>query len=382
MKKRLTHLSRTQIRKLMPGQSISARGVSAEKLSNGDVRFSVNLMVDRRRVHKAIGLESDGFTLSDAEDFAADTRSKTRRGNLDLPKGRKAPKSIPTFQQAARDYKALMKDTGGKNRAVKKAHLQKHLVPFFGPTRLDHINEVQIQKYKRDRVNAELAPATVNRTLATLSHLLHCAVEEGWVSRLPLIVEKFKFKEDNARIIVLSDDELARLKKAAIDTSDPGLWLFVEIAAATGMRHAEVLRVRWPDCDLVNRRIFVPQAKAGARMQPIPETLASTLKDEWLQRTETEREGYIFPKRYARSTKPHIESFEHQFRRAVEAARLNSKLVTPHTLRHTACTRLVQSGIDLMTVKAITGHKDLRMVQRYSHVSGPHIDAAINKALG
>jgi len=188
------------------------------------------------------------------------------------------------------------------------------------------------------------------------------------------------FVEDNVRSVVLSDDELARLKKAAAEGPDGDLWLFIEIAAATGMRHYEIIRIQWKDCDLANRRIFIPRAKAGARMQPIPETLASILKRELLQRED--REGYIFPKRYARSSKPHIESFEHQFRAAVKTAGLDPKLITPHTLRHTAGTRLVMAGVDLMTVKAITGHKDLRMVQRYAHISGPHIDAAIDKALG
>ena len=69
------------------------------------------------------------------------------------------------------------------------------------------------------------------------------------------------------------------------------------------------------------------------------------------------------------------------FREAVKRARLDPELVTPHVMRHTGITKLVQVGVDLPTIQRISGHKTLTMVLRYTHVHGTHIDAAI-KALG
>ena len=66
-------------------------------------------------------------------------------------------------------------------------------------------------------------------------------------------------------------------------------------------------------------------------------------------------------------------------RRAVKAAGLDPDVVTPHVLRHTAITHLVQSGIDLPTVKRISGHKTLSMVERYAHANGEHISVAMQK---
>jgi site-specific recombinase XerD len=54
-------------------------------------------------------------------------------------------------------------------------------------------------------------------------------------------------------------------------------------------------------------------------------------------------------------------------------------LVVRHTLRHTAITHLVQAEVDLPTVKRISGHKNLSMVERYSHQNGAHIEAAMDK---
>jgi hypothetical protein len=72
-------------------------------------------------------------------------------------------------------------------------------------------------------------------------------------------------------------------------------------------------------------------------------------------------------------------SMEEPFRRVVKAAGLDSKEVTIHVLRHTATTHLVQSGIDLPTVQAITGHKTPSMVYRYSHRDGLHLRHAMEK---
>ena len=56
------------------------------------------------------------------------------------------------------------------------------------------------------------------------------------------------------------------------------------------------------------------------------------------------------------------------FRAAVNAAGLDPELITPHVMRHTAITKLVQAGVDLPTVQRISGHKTLAMVLRYAHV--------------
>ena len=61
------------------------------------------------------------------------------------------------------------------------------------------------------------------------------------------------------------------------------------------------------------------------------------------------------------------------------AAGLDVTQVVRHTLRHTAITHLVQVGVDLPTVKRISGHKSLSMVERYSHQNGEHIRAAMEK---
>ena len=86
---------------------------------------------------------------------------------------------------------------------------------------------------------------------------------------------------------------------------------------------------------------------------------------------------WLFPAE--RSVTGHTVNLDKSFRRVVKAAGLNPQEVVRHTLRHTAITHLVQAGVDLPTVKRISGHKTLQMVERYSHQNGSHIQAAMDK---
>jgi site-specific recombinase XerD len=75
----------------------------------------------------------------------------------------------------------------------------------------------------------------------------------------------------------------------------------------------------------------------------------------------------------------HTVNLDKPFRRVVTNAGLDPKEIVRHTLRHTAITHLVQAGVDLPTVKRISGHKNLSMVERYSHQNGAHIESAMDK---
>ena len=94
-----------------------------------------------------------------------------------------------------------------------------------------------------------------------------------------------------------------------------------------------------------------------------------------------DREGWIFPSPHQDSKTGHRARMDRAFDEAVKSAGLDPKLITPHVMRHSAITKLVQAGVDLPTVQRISGHKTLAMVLRYTHVHGQHIDEAI-RAIG
>jgi len=140
------------------------------------------------------------------------------------------------------------------------------------------------------------------------------------------------------------------------------------------MRKSEILSIKVENIDLQRRVIYIPQAKAGAREQPITKNLSEYLA-EYLKTADADQE-WLLPS--PRSRCGHIKWPEYAFREVVKAAGLDPKQIVPHTLRHTAITHLVQAGVDLPTVQRISGHKTLQMVARYSHQNGEHIQSAMD----
>jgi integrase len=370
MSLRFLKLDRPAIRRLAAGEKIQEHGITAERLADGDVRYSVNIMVDGRRIHRVIGRESDGVTRTKCEEFTARAQTDARAHRLSLPKGRKLALA---FAAAADAYMKRLEEGGGKNLLVKRRQLRMYLKPYFGAMRLDAITGFTIEKYKKRRLDQGAAAATVNRELATLSHLFNRAVEWRWLDRVPARAQKFA--ESAGRMIALTDQECDRLMNAAIAGAIPDLWLFIAFGLNTAMRHSEILSTRWDRLDLAKHRLHVPKAKAGQREQPITPELATLLNSEREMRED--REGWIFPSPHKDSNSGHLARMDRPFRDAVARAGLDPEFVTPHVMRHTAITKLVQAGVDLPTIQKISGHKTLAMVLRYTHVHGQHIDEAI-----
>lgn len=368
---RFNRLTRPAIRALNVGERITEHGIIAERSSNGDVRYSVNVMVDGDRIHRVIGRESEGVTREQAERAIENFRTKAREGRLDLPTGRKTYRS---FAEAAEDYLTRLDESGGKNMADKRRHLRKYLMPYFKGYRADRITSFAVQHYSRKRLDQGAKQATVNRELATLSHFLNSIARWKWI-RLEDRPQITKGEEPRKKIVVLSGEQQRALMQGAIGDQDGQTWLFVAIGLNSAMRHGEILRMRFDEIDFQHNRIYVPIAKAGQREQPITPSLAAMLLREREQRED--QDGYLFPPTRKGCKYPYRTAMRIQFQRAVKRAGLDQQKVTPHVMRHTAITSLVQAGVDLPTIQKISGHKTLSMVLRYVHLTGKHIDTAI-----
>jgi integrase len=327
-------------------------------------------MVDRRRIHRVIGRESDGVTRQQAEDFIAGARTDALRDRLDLPDRRKTPLG---FREAVNRYVARLEEEAGRNVRAKRRQSEQHLIPFLGDKSLAKISTFEVERFKRERRRAGAAPATVNRELAVLSHLFSKALEWGWLKALPAKIRRFP--EANARIIYLTQQQCAALEHAAAEDQNENVHAFVFVALRTGMRHSEILGIRREHIHLDRQVIWIPKAKAGAREQPITPDLATYLRNRlpmlppgcpWLFPSEGSRTG-------------HAHTMRKAFRRSAHRAGLDPDQVTPHILRHTVVTHLIQAGVDLPTVQRISGHKTLAMVARYAHQNGPHLAAAMDK---
>jgi integrase len=222
-------------------------------------------------------------------------------------------------------------------------------------------------------LEAKAKNGTINRELAVLSHLINQAMEWRWLDYKPCNIKLLK--EEQTRITYLTVEQTQSLLEAAKQDQNPHVYPFIVIGLATAMRRSEILSIRLEHIDLDKIMIFIPQAKAGARQQPITKQLATFLQS-YMDMAGKGQE-WLFPAIAAKTG--HVMNIEKPWKRVVLKAGLDPNVVVRHTLRHTAITHLVQAGVDLPTVKRISGHKTMQMVERYSHQNGSHIQAAMDK---
>lgn len=374
------------MRKLAAGDKLNEHGITFERQANSDGVFTVNVMVDGQRIHRVIGRESDGTTRTQAEEFIEKVRQEAKTGRLNLPTGRKL---ALTFSDAVEKYLVKLALEDGKDLKMKGYRLKMHLSPFFGEMQLSKIATFDVERYKKQRAGeavmrpngpggkpsfgGDTKPATINRELAALSHLFSKAVEWGWVDHRPATIKRLK--EHSGRITYLTVEQIERLLKVAEGDQNRQIHPFIKIGLDTSMRKTEILSIRREHVNLQQLVIYIPKAKAGAREQPITADLGEYLAGY----VATLRPGdqSLFPSPAAKDGR--TVNLDKPFRRCVMAAGLDVKQVVRHTLRHTAITHLVQAGVDLPTVKRISGHKNLSMVERYSHQNGAHIQSAMDK---
>ena len=201
--------------------------------------------------------------------------------------------------------------------------------------------------------------------------------------------------------VVLSVGEVTRI----LALMDGEHRLFAQLLYGTGMRIAEGLQLRVKDVDFEQRAIVIRAGTGGTdRSVMLPLTLAPALRGQlararvlWAADAEAGRGGVAMPgaldRKYPRAgaswgwfwvfpqsdhsvdprsgvvRRHHMydQTFQRAFKRAVERVGVN-KPATPHTLRHSFATHLLQAGYDIRTVQELLGHSDVSTTMIYTHV--------------
>jgi site-specific recombinase XerD len=175
--------------------------------------------------------------------------------------------------------------------------------------------------------------------------------------------------------VILSPDEVGQLIGAARNLYHRTMLMTLY---STGLRRAELCRLKVADVDSKRMMLRVVQGKGGIdREVPLSKKLLGALREyyRWM-RPET----YLFPGtvNHSRADKPITEKIVWQ---AVHEATIRAgikKRVTPHTLRHCFATHLLESGADLRSIQMMLGHSDLEATTVYLHLSRRHLQATAN----
>jgi site-specific recombinase XerD len=176
---------------------------------------------------------------------------------------------------------------------------------------------------------------------------------------------------------VLSQDEVARLIECANNLLDYAMLMTLY---ATGMRRAELCRLKVEDIDSHRMIVHIRQGK-GNRDRDVPLTpkLLETLREYWRW---MKPKTYLFPGMVKnwRADKPLTPKCVWlAIQNAAKKAGIK-KRVSPHTMRHSFATHLLENGTDLRTIQMLMGHSDLRATSIYLHLSRFHLQTVANPA--
>lgn len=154
--------------------------------------------------------------------------------------------------------------------------------------------------------------------------------------------------------------------------------LMIKLALATGMRISEVLALRWEDMEPEHGavRLKVVNGKGGKdRILFITPDLFEELQT-YVNKHDQEVYGHVF-----RTTKgePVKDSYIRRMMRQKAVKAGIKKIITFHSLRHTALTRLYENTKDIRMVQEIAGHSNITTTMIYTHISGADIREAMTK---
>ncbi|MBI2812885.1 MAG: integron integrase [Opitutae bacterium] len=264
---------------------------------------------------------------------------------------------------------------------------------FIAPASPYRATEREVQSFLTDlAVRQRVAPSTQKQALNALVFLM----QEALGRQLGSI--HFTYARERQRVpTVLSRDECTRL------SGDNRL--MGELMYGSGLRLMELLRLRVKDLDLARRQLLVRGGKGDKdRATVLPERLVAPLREHveglrkifaadraaglpgvWLpeslarkypragERWEWQwvfpsRETSIDPQSGVRRRHHTVDStFQNNIRAAGTAARID-KRVTPHVLRHSFATHLLEGGADIRTAQELLGHASVETTQIYTHV--------------
>jgi integrase/recombinase XerD len=214
-----------------------------------------------------------------------------------------------------------------------------------------------LRRFQLHMAQQQVSPWSINAAIAALRFFFTVTLERPDLVRPLRIVN-----EPRKAPVVLSQEEVARLLEAA-----PGLKYkaALSIAYGAGLRVSEVANLKVSDIDSERMTLRVEQGKGQRdRYVMLSPQLLELLRDWW---RASRPQVWLFP-----GQNPINPMTPRQLNRAVHAAKDLagiSKRVSPHTLRHSFATHLLEQGVDIRVIQVLLGHAKLETTALYTRVA-------------
>ena len=222
----------------------------------------------------------------------------------------------------------------------------------------------------------KLSPATIGRRLAAVRSWLKFLVRRSVLKANPARDVRSPRLPKTLPNFLPVDDAKALVEGRAIGGTERVRDLAIlELLYASGLRVAELASLDLDDVDRSDQTVRVRGKGGKERVVPYGDAAAGALEAHLGRRGFDD--GPLFPN--ARGSRLTVRSMHTIVRRSARAAGLTRR-VTPHTLRHTFATHLLDSGADLRMIQELLGHSRLSTTQRYTHVGADQLMRVYDRA--
>jgi integrase len=310
--------------------------------------FQADFSIGGKRYRK------DFDTNQEAEQWEQDVRNAAKRGEP-TPVVSSANGDVRTMKELLfKTTERYWKGSKGEATAVKNAE---DCLTVLGEGRNpSSISERHVDDLIAHFRGMKLSNSTINRKLAALSKLLHHGYKLGCVTRIPTID---RLKENENRIRWVTKEEEDKLLAHFLFTGKLSMRDLCILLIDSGLRLGEALRLEWKDTEGGWLRVW--EAKNG-KSRSVPQTTRVKAMLE-TRRLKVSKDEPVF-------SDLDKWSAEYAWRSARTAMNLlDDDQFVLHALRHTFCSRLVQRGVIIQTVKELAGHKAIQMTLRYAHLA-------------
>lgn len=303
-------------------------------------------------------------TKRDAEDWARRTEDEIVRGVYI----QRSPSERLTLASALDRYLAEVTSSKKPSTQAGERKKAKTLRNALGAYSLAAMSPDIVARFRDERLAEGKTSNTVRLELALLGHLFTIAIKE-W--RLGLVQNPVanirKPSPGQGRDRRLAGDEEKLLREAIAKHSNPMLsWIF-DIAIETGMRSSEITGLRLRQIDLKRRIVRLSDTKnESSRTVPLTRTATQVLQAALahpLRPTDCDLVFFGEPGRDGQRRPYHFNKVWNDIKKELGLVDLHF-----HDLRHETVSRLVEGGLSDQEVAAISGHKSMQMLRRYTHL--------------
>lgn len=245
------------------------------------------------------------------------------------------------------------------------AQFSEYLHKTYEIQELQDINHTLIRSWVVSMMDQKMSPRSVNRKITTLKTFYKFLLRQQVVKENPML--KIQSPKTSKRLPVFVEKDNMN---ALLDTTEFGSdfegqrnKLLIEVLYATGIRLSEIINLKQANVNLNSAQLKVLGKRNKERIVPFNDALKQLI-ETYLQHPEVKSTDYLF---VTRNGKKLYEKFVYRVVNKYLSEVTSIQKKSPHVLRHTFATHMLNNGADLNAIKELLGHANLSATQVYTH---------------